>query len=101
MEMKNINSRHEAGAELFTFMGTYAPAFGMMGTVMGLIVMMNGFDTGGTGPVADKFKDFKLKINDVDLHFLHIKSSFKNAKPLMLIHGWPGSIFEFLDIQLR
>ena len=39
-----------------------------------------------------------MKINDVDLHFLHIKSSFKNAKPLMLIHGWPGSIFEFLDI---
>ena len=57
MEMKNITSRHEAGAELFTFMGTYAPAFGMMGTVMGLIVMMNGFDTGGSGPVADKFKD--------------------------------------------
>ena len=36
MEMNNISSRHEAGAELFTFMGTYAPAFGMMGTVMGL-----------------------------------------------------------------
>ena len=56
MEMKNISSRHEAGAELFTFMGTYAPAFGMMGTVMGLIVMMNGFDTGGSGAVAEKFK---------------------------------------------
>ena len=45
MEMNNIMSRHEAGAELFTFMGTYAPAFGMMGTVIGLIVMMYGFDT--------------------------------------------------------
>ena len=59
MEMKNITSRHEAGAELFTFMGTYAPAFGMMGTVMGLIVMMNGFvdssaaDTGGS--IDNKF----------------------------------------------
>ena len=47
MEMNNIMSRHEAGAELFTFMGTYAPAFGMMGTVIGLIVMMYGFDTVG------------------------------------------------------
>ena len=51
MEMKNITSRHEAGAELFTFMGTYAPAFGMMGTVMGLIIMMNGFGTADTGDV--------------------------------------------------
>ena len=57
MEMNNISSRHEAGAELFTFMGTYAPAFGMMGTVMGLIIMMNGFDTGGGGAVAEKFKN--------------------------------------------
>ena len=55
MEMNNIMSRHEAGAELFTFMGTYAPAFGMMGTVIGLIVMMYGFDTGGGGAVAEKF----------------------------------------------
>ena len=57
MEMNNIASRHEAGAELFTFMGTYAPAFGMMGTVMGLIIMMFGFDTGGGGNVAEKFRD--------------------------------------------
>ena len=57
MEMNNIASRHEAGAELFTFMGTYAPAFGMMGTVMGLIIMMFGFDTGAGGNVAEKFRD--------------------------------------------
>ena len=51
MEMNNIESRHQAGADLFTFMGTYAPAFGMMGTVMGLIIMMNGFGTADTGDV--------------------------------------------------
>ena len=51
MEMNNIESRHQAGADLFTFMGTYAPAFGMMGTVMGLIIMMNGFGTAETGDV--------------------------------------------------
>ena len=56
MEMNNIASRHEAGAELFTFMGTYAPAFGMMGTVMGLIIMMFGFDTGGGGNDAAKIQ---------------------------------------------
>ncbi len=56
------------------------------------------FDWEKQEEVLNKFNQYKLKINDVDLHFLHIKSSFKNAKPLMLIHGWPGSIFEFLDI---
>ena len=56
LELNNISSRHEAGADLFTFMGTYAPAFGMMGTVMGLIIMMNGFTaTEGDVNVADKF----------------------------------------------
>ena len=29
---------------------------------------------------------------------MHVKSSQENALPLLLIHGWPGSIFEFLDI---
>ncbi len=56
------------------------------------------FDWEKQEEVLNKFNQYKLRINDVDLHFLHIKSSFKNAKPLMLIHGWPGSIFEFLDI---
>ena len=56
LELNNISSRHEAGADLFTFMGTYAPAFGMMGTVMGLIIMMDGFTgTSGDVNVADKF----------------------------------------------
>ncbi len=56
LELNNISSRHEAGSDLFTFMGTYAPAFGMMGTVMGLIIMMNGFTaTEGDVNVADKF----------------------------------------------
>ena len=46
----------------------------------------------------NKHDQFKIKIDDIDIHFLHIKSSQKDAVPLMLIHGWPGSIFEFLDL---
>ena len=44
-------------------MGSYAPAFGMLGTVLGLIVMMNNFAGGGTGDmsasysIADKFAE--------------------------------------------
>jgi len=46
LEMQNISSRHIAGQELFLYMGSYAPAFGMLGTVLGLIVMMNNFAGG-------------------------------------------------------
>ena len=34
----------------------------------------------------------------VDIHFLHSKSKHKNAYPLVMTHGWPGSVQEFLSI---
>ena len=32
------------------------------------------------------------------MHFLHVESPEPNARPLILLHGWPGSVVEFLDI---
>jgi chemotaxis protein MotA len=61
LEMQNISSRHIAGQELFLYMGSYAPAFGMLGTVLGLIVMMNNFaggeevDTAASYDVSERF----------------------------------------------
>ena len=46
-EMANVAIRHKNGADFFKKGEKYAPSFGMMGTVMGLIVMMNGFDLEG------------------------------------------------------
>ena len=46
-EMANVSIRHKNGADFFKKGEKYAPSFGMMGTVMGLIVMMNGFDLDG------------------------------------------------------
>ena len=34
----------------------------------------------------------------VDVHFLHVRSPHADALPLLLTHGWPGSIVEFLDV---
>ena len=48
--MSNIHNRHKMGQEIFFYLGAYAPAFGMLGTVMGLIIMMNNFSGGS---VAD------------------------------------------------
>ena len=46
----------------------------------------------------NKFNNFKTNIDDVDIHFIHEKGSGSNSKPLLLSHGWPGSIIEFLHI---
>ncbi|WP_366943567.1 epoxide hydrolase family protein [Parasphingopyxis sp.] len=38
-----------------------------------------------------------VEIDGVDIHFLHIRSPEADARPLILTHGWPGSVVEFLD----
>lgn len=44
------------------------------------------------------YPQFTTKIDGVDIHFIHIKSKHKNAMPLILSHGWPGSVFEFTGV---
>jgi len=46
----------------------------------------------------NKFKNFKTNIDGIDIHFIQEKGSESNPKPLLLSHGWPGSIIEFLNI---
>ena len=46
----------------------------------------------------NQFPQFKTKISGIDLHFIHFQGKAKKNIPLLLMHGWPGSIFEFLDI---
>jgi len=40
---------------------------------------------------------FVTKIDGLDIHFIHVRSRNPNALPLILTHGWPGSIFEFIN----
>src|SRR6188768_2863467 len=40
---------------------------------------------------------FVTKIDGVDIHFIHVKSRHENAMPLIMTHGWPGSVLELLD----
>ncbi len=40
---------------------------------------------------------FVTKIDGVDVHFIHVKSRHENAMPLIITHGWPGSVLEMLD----
>jgi pimeloyl-ACP methyl ester carboxylesterase len=39
---------------------------------------------------------FKTEIDGVDIHFIHVRSQHENALPLIITHGWPGSVIEML-----
>jgi pimeloyl-ACP methyl ester carboxylesterase len=41
---------------------------------------------------------FTTEIDGVDIHFIHVKSRHDNALPLIMTHGWPGSVVELLDV---
>ena len=47
MDLNNISTRHIGAQEIILYMAAYAPAFGMLGTVLGLIIMMNKFQMSG------------------------------------------------------
>lgn len=59
LELNNIDRRHSNGQEIFFYMGAYAPAFGMLGTIMGLIIMMNNF-SGGNGSAEINTMEFDV-----------------------------------------
>ena len=40
---------------------------------------------------------FKTEIDGLNIHFIHVKSAHENALPLIMTHGWPGSVIELLD----
>jgi hypothetical protein len=41
---------------------------------------------------------FTTEIDGLDVHFIHVKSSHENALPLIITHGWPGSVIEMLEV---
>ena len=41
---------------------------------------------------------FKTEIDGVDVHFIHVKSRHEKALPLIITHGWPGSVIELLEV---
>lgn len=44
------------------------------------------------------FPQFVTEIDGANIHFLHVRSPEDDATPLLLTHGWPGSVVEFLDV---
>ncbi|MDC1278700.1 epoxide hydrolase [Candidatus Pelagibacter ubique] len=46
----------------------------------------------------NKFSNFTTIVDDIEMHFIYEKGSGSNPTPLLLMHGWPGSVLEFLHI---
>ena len=42
---------------------------------------------------------FTTEIDGLDIHFLHIRSPHDNALPMLMTHGWPGSVLEFMPVS--
>jgi len=55
----------------------------------------DGFDWRAWEARLNAFPQFTVPLAGIDLHFLHVPSQKPGAVPLLLSHGWPGSVFEF------
>ena len=55
------------------------------------------YDFGRTQARLNALPQFVSEIDGVDVHFIHVKSSHENALPLIMTHGWPGSVIEMMD----
>ncbi len=57
-----------------------------------------GYDWRATEALINSWGTSRTVIQGLGIHFLHIRSPDSNAMPLLLAHGWPGSILEFRDL---
>jgi epoxide hydrolase len=59
---------------------------------------LDGYDWRAWEAKLNELPQFTTEIDGQNIHFLHVRSPEPQAFPLILIHGWPGSIVEFLNI---
>lgn len=59
---------------------------------------LNEFDWRKQEAAINSFSHFMAPVDGIDMHFLYEKGSGPNPTPLLISHGWPGSIVEFLEI---
>ena len=58
----------------------------------------NEYDMQRLATRLNAFPQFHATIDDLGIHFLHVRSPHEQARPLIMTHGWPGSVVEFLDV---
>ena len=81
-------------------LGNAVPPQGVELATMEALVRYWGaeYDLRGVEARLNALPQFVTEIDDLDIHFIHVKSRDKNALPMILIHGWPGSVVEMLGV---
>jgi microsomal epoxide hydrolase len=73
-----------------------------VGYLQGLVeYWRTGFDWRTQEAALNAFPQFTVALHGIDLHYLHVPGVGPDPMPLLLSHGWPGSVFEFLEIIPR
>ena len=62
---------------------------------------LDGYDWRAQEARLNELAHFRARIDGQSVHFVHARSARDDALPLLLVHGWPGSIVEFLDVIPR
>jgi pimeloyl-ACP methyl ester carboxylesterase len=57
----------------------------------------SGYDLGRVEARLNALPQFTTEIDGVDVHFIHVRSEHEDALPLIMTHGWPGSVIEQID----
>jgi pimeloyl-ACP methyl ester carboxylesterase len=56
------------------------------------------YDAGRVAERLNALPQFTTEVDGVEIHFIHVRSQHENALPLLITHGWPGSVIEMLDV---
>ena len=70
-----------------------------LATVQALVTYWgNSYDWRACEAKLNALPQFTTEIDGLDIHFIHVKSAHENALPLIITHGWPGSVIEMLEV---
>jgi hypothetical protein len=58
----------------------------------------NDYDWRKCEAKLNSLPNFITEIDGLDIHFIHVRSKHENALPLIITHGWPGSVIEMLKV---
>lgn len=60
--------------------------------------LLNDYDWRDTEAALNAFPQYRVDIDGYKVHYYHVKGEGKNPTPVIITHGWPGSVFEFLSV---
>ncbi len=82
--------------------GTADGAYGVpLSRVRRLVARWQEFDWRGWEDRLNTYPQFRTEIGGQPVHFLHARSAVPGALPVVLSHGWPGSVFEYIELVGR